>query len=450
MGKKKMISGYYYALSVASLLLIGTINHHFQDTNLPPLNPSGRYYINILLLNLLASYFYFIKQDVRSSFSLRQWGFFLFAAALLCLMAPVFSGDLFEYIFRGRILAVYHANPYLAVPNDFSYDPFYAFSIWRANPETYGPLFVAIECLPAFLFRNSMVGAVAFQKLIFLGFMGLAGLYLWKIAVRIFPGEAHKPWLVFSFNPLLIVTTLIDGHNDIVMLALTLVSIHFFLRNQYTRSFIFWTLAFLTKYTVVILLPLLVVMAVRHEWKKEAHFPAGFILRQTVLNFSLMGLIYFLLWGGDKTFAVLQGFAGSFYSNTIPYLLHRSLQAVGLTLPEQWFRTAAAVFFIGVNAVILWRAGSDKDGDLKVFFRRISLIYMAFYASLTSPFLAHYLIWVLPWVILSGWPKADLLIMLVSFAGLFAYFKRINYLIVLAVFVYGLLLVLSRKKTERA
>ncbi|MBA2449508.1 MAG: hypothetical protein H0V51_15930, partial [Chloroflexi bacterium] len=56
----------------------------------------------------------------------------------------LFSNDLFSYIFNGRIMTVYGANPYLAVPARYPQDPLLPLVDWREVPNFYGPLWTLI------------------------------------------------------------------------------------------------------------------------------------------------------------------------------------------------------------------------------------------------------------------------------------------------------------------
>ena len=48
------------------------------------------------------------------------------------------SSDPFSYALYGRILGVYHANPYLQIPAQFQGDPFLALAYWKEFPRTTG------------------------------------------------------------------------------------------------------------------------------------------------------------------------------------------------------------------------------------------------------------------------------------------------------------------------
>ena len=64
----------------------------------------------------------------------------LLFAAVLVPGFPLLSNDIFKYVFDGRILAVYHENPFVRVPADYPDDRFYDLVYWKAVVNAHGPL----------------------------------------------------------------------------------------------------------------------------------------------------------------------------------------------------------------------------------------------------------------------------------------------------------------------
>lgn len=50
------------------------------------------------------------------------------------------SHDLFDYAFRGRMMAEFNANPLLDLPKEFSDKAFYLYIAWHSHVDTYGPI----------------------------------------------------------------------------------------------------------------------------------------------------------------------------------------------------------------------------------------------------------------------------------------------------------------------
>ena len=441
----------YYAASLLALFLIPLAKVRWHETNLPPLIPQVRLVINLLYLNLAASFFLLVRAFARKPFPrARWWILFAAVAAALCAVHPVFSGDLMEYLVRGRILGIYHQSPYRHVPAEFPGDLLYAHSTWKVNPDSYGPLGVVLETIPVLFFRDSVRGMVACEKLIFLGFMAL-GIYFFARMASEFdkPGSPNQSVMLFALNPLLWVSTLIDGHNDMVMLSLTLASVYFLLRGKFSRCFLFWTAAFLVKYTVLLLLPFFVISALRGEWKRARTFPWNFLIRETAINGAVIFLAFWPLWGGQGTFLALARASVWFYTNTLPYAVHRGLSLLGVASDPVWVKRGFLAGFSVLYLRWLWVHATEAEFEAFRFFRRICLVYLCFYLTITIPFGFHYLLWALPWLILSHWPAEPFLVTLYSFTGLYSYFKRMNYLILIACAIYFTALAVRRFKFSR-
>lgn len=437
----------YHAASLLALTLISWVVWRTGETNLPPLLPSARLAVNLLYVNLAASYFFLLRD--RAAGRLPRAGWLVFAAIGLglCAMHPVFSGDLMEYLVRGRILGIYGMSPYAHVPAEFPNDLFYRFSTWKDNPDSYGPLYVLLETVPALVVPGSVFLSVWIEKIILLGFVALGTFFFRRLASSSPDGD--RLTVAFALCPLLVVSTLVDGHNDVVMLSFTLGACDFFRKKRYTLAFFFVTLGFLVKYTVLLILPLFVVAAVRERWRSQGRFPWGFILKQKAFNVAVVVLAFAPFWAGKSTFLALIRASGWFYTNTIPYMLHRAFALAGVHLPEALVKYGILAVFAAVYAWLLVRAWKTALADDRTLYRTLCVTYLAFYVTITIPFGFHYLLWGLPWLILSRWPLENLLVTLYSFAGLFSYFKRMNYVLAAAAAVYFAMLGARRFFLER-
>ena len=76
-------------------------------------------------------------------------GFPLIFLALLALVYPTTSVDLYDYMFRGRMLAHYQANTFIQVPIEFNADPLFWYVAWRKAVTAYGPLWEGMSWLTA-------------------------------------------------------------------------------------------------------------------------------------------------------------------------------------------------------------------------------------------------------------------------------------------------------------
>lgn len=441
----------YFILSVLSLFLISVTIYITGEDNLPPLIPGVRATILALYANIFFSYFLFIRSRESLEESPGRWAWLAFAASVLCLMHPVFSGDLMEYLIRGRMLGLYHASPYRHLPLEFPNDLLRPYSIWYYNPDAYGPLSVYIQTLPALLFPASITGMIASYKGIAMFFFGVSVVYFWKIVKNLGVPDFPRLWAVFAYCPFLIISTAIDGHNDVIMMAFSVVSLYFFLEKKYTRAFLFWTCAFLVKYMVFLHLPFMVILAVKHEWKKTGHFPVMAFFRHLLINFGFAAAMFTPLWAGSKTFLAIFRHYDSFYTNSIPYMLRQGLALLGVEIEAEFLKNFLTVFYAVIYGYLLFRCWKLKEVTSPGFFRIVAAAYLLFYCVLHSPLVYWYLLWALFWIVLSRWPRTLALVILYSLLALLSFYKRINYLSVIALVAYGVCLAVPafRKLTAR-
>jgi hypothetical protein len=174
-------------------------------------------------------------------------GFPLIFLALLALVYPTSSVDLYDYMFRGRMLARYQANTFIKVPSDFSDDPLFWYVAWRKSVTAYGPLWEGMSWLTARLAGEhpgvslklpglDTASAEALQKaallrlmlaykgLAALGFLG-CGAAIWATLRRT---AFEWRWLglyLWLWNPLALWESLAAGHNDAWMAMLIVLAV---------------------------------------------------------------------------------------------------------------------------------------------------------------------------------------------------------------------------------
>jgi hypothetical protein len=170
-------------------------------------------------------------------------GFPLLFLALLLRVYPATSVDLYDYLFRGRMLARYGANTFVRVPRDFVTDSLFDYVAWRRAVTAYGPLWEGLSWLTARLagerpgapvmspplvspglgtvYSGSTPGAMvelwrlllAFKGLAALGFL-LGGAAIWGALGRIAPEQRRLGLYLWLWNPLALWESAGAGHND--------------------------------------------------------------------------------------------------------------------------------------------------------------------------------------------------------------------------------------------
>ncbi len=133
------------------------------------------------------------------------------ALGVACVVAPPRqSSDLYSYAMYGRILAVHHANPYVAVPAAFARDPLARLvaPVWRHTPSRYGALFTLLSALGAWLGGTSVLALrLWFQVGALLALAGVAVL-VWRRT------RSTLALALVVLNPFVLLSVVNGGHND--------------------------------------------------------------------------------------------------------------------------------------------------------------------------------------------------------------------------------------------
>jgi hypothetical protein len=117
-------------------------------------------------------------------------GFGLLFGFTLVWLYPITANDLFRYVLRGRIWAVYGESPMLSPPNDFPNDPYIAFAgefgQWVSG---YGPLWEIIVQIPMRLFgaTDMVPGSVGLKLVVLFSYLICAVLIGWFAISETFP-----------------------------------------------------------------------------------------------------------------------------------------------------------------------------------------------------------------------------------------------------------------------
>lgn len=229
------------------------------------------------------------------------WGSTIAASALLCMVYPVTSTDVFDYFFRSRMAVQYGANPYLALPNQFKSDPFFRYLGWPNAPSAYGPLW---ELLSLALVR---VGGAALQpnlllyKVLAIGSHLLSGVVIGALV----QDTRLKTVCVYLWlwSPLALWELAAVGHNDGLLVLSLLVALWAAQHDRYWLAVLVLTAGTLVKFLPAVFLPLVVLYWMRREATWAARSRAFAI---AVALFAIPTLaLYALYWDVPQNFQQL-------------------------------------------------------------------------------------------------------------------------------------------------
>ena len=213
-----------------------------------------------LIFSLFALYLITLKTKISSQSLRFPWKFIILLSLIFSLAYPFLSSDVFKYLFVGKIIAFYHANPYLITPQEFEGDLWLRFMRWIHTTTPYGPVFSALAVPYYYLSLGKFVPMLYMFKLDQAAWYLLTIWLIGKLAGLINKDQSKivASQLFFALNPLVLVEWLVNAHNDAIMITLLLLSIYLLAKGKRALSFLSLLFSIGIKFVTVIALPFVV------------------------------------------------------------------------------------------------------------------------------------------------------------------------------------------------
>jgi hypothetical protein len=256
---------------------------------------------------------------------------------------PSAAEDLWWYAIYGRILAVYHSNPYTHFGAEFPHDPLLAMvgHSWRHTPSVYGPAFTALSGAAALVLRSSVLETRIFYQ-------GLAAAALVAVCVIVWRCTRSADAIVFfALSPFTAIYLVNGGRNDILVGLLLLGAVVLVQQEHAASAGIVAGLGALVKLTGMVGVVALVV-AVASSGRRD-------VARRTGIAAGLTVVGAYALAGSSAIFTPMDT-AGRLYSREAVW---RLLPAIGQPLPVM--HVTLAVLGIVVCWVLLRSARSGPE-----------------------------------------------------------------------------------------
>lgn len=218
---------------------------------------------------------------------------------------PFYATDIFYYSITGQITSIYQQSAYFQPPAQFIDSVFFPLNYWVDITSPYGPLWTSLSGLLVWL-----SGAHLFWTPLAFKFLSLLALWGCAALVRRIWHEANPgvpPWgvVLFLWNPLVLLDSVANGHNDILMALFIALGAFFLLKRKPLYGYVAVLLSVWIKYLPA---PLAI-------WSLLVRLRPGSPRRLRVLGLyiivflALMVLTWFPHWQGPQT--VLSLFAES-------------------------------------------------------------------------------------------------------------------------------------------
>ncbi len=369
-------------------------------------NPFARWDLIIAFTAQAALYYVGWRAARRASgqdaWAIVIWSAVAFAVALL-FVYPFGSTDIWDYILHGRIVGIYHANPFVQVGYDYPKDPFFSYMGWPGAPSAYGPLWELLAGATARLAGNGILANVLAFKL--LSAIFLAGC-AWLVAAILRAVQTAKGaqtaggtqgrgeraltgFLLITWNPLILYETLVNGHNDVAMVFCILFAAWALLKGRNTPAILALLAGTLLKFIPALLLPAAGLIALRdlptarRRWR--------FVGLTALLGALLLVLAWKPFWAGPAVLGMAR--REQLFTASIPSILRAWLSpAWGAERAGSIISKLAALLTAGFALLQGYRAWLDRSWS--------SFISAAF--AVLMFYLLGTVLWFMPWYAI--WP----------------------------------------------
>lgn len=259
-------------------------------------------------------------------------------AGVIYLVTPgVLAHDIEAYAGYSRLLAVYHANPYFVTLSAFPHDPVTPTDVWAATPSAYGPIWMVICAVLGWLLKQPTPEAYVIGFRVFAFAMHLLNIWLVGRILRTMgrpPRIRALGMLLYGWNPLVLLESAQNGHNDVFMLTFVLLGVLLLARANkrgellrargYLPPILAFTLAILVKYPILPVLAayllLLLCLALRPTTASSLNWrealarwrPAARLLIWACLASVMLVLAFYVpFWLGHSPGAIIKSFSNN-------------------------------------------------------------------------------------------------------------------------------------------
>lgn len=456
--KKFIFSHLFFLLSLAVVYFIPYVARTAGDTFLPPQESFVRFYIIAVLSVIFICYMlllhYFKEGEIsvlkNSSLSVFFWSTTILVFLFLCASHAVLSSDLYEYSIRGRMAQLYGINPYLNTPFDIKSDMFYPLIFWKQTPECYGPVWVAIGGIHTLLFRNDLVLTMFTHKVILMGFLFLSAYFFYKICRELEIENPEILSLAFLFNPLILVMTIVDGHNEIAMVCFMLAAFYFLFKSKYVISLILFALAVQVKFVYILIAPMFLLYIIFGPGAKSIRSRIFEIIIGGVLSAALIALLW-VPFGWKSVLALVDYYRdlnALFWSDSLPYIIYWPFEQLKMFGAKQVIANICSAIFLGIYGYCLYRFVRVIRIDRQAIFTYTGLMILGLLFTNYTPFQPWYLLWVIPLILLGRVETKHMLVLFLSYFLIMTFWKRMSVLAIPMVIGYFYVLASPRIKEK--
>ncbi|MDP9380814.1 MAG: hypothetical protein M3Q29_11825 [Chloroflexota bacterium] len=282
----------------------------------------------------------------------------------LFVLPGMFSGDIYLYMFYGRIIARYAQNPILVPPDAFTGDPHLRWTYWTWLPSSYGPVWLMLSGALSAIAGQALWANLFTYKAGVLVIHLLATVVVWKLLRYARPELASWGAVFYGWNPLVLFETVGSGHNDVLVGLFTVLALLAVVYNRWLYGVFFLVAAAMVKLMALVLLPVLILAWLRGLPTHEQRLRAGASAAAVAVGGGL--LLYAPLWGGTALFTnIRDNPAAREYQNSLWELFILKVTRPGFDPMYAVFSPDLDLFrnlaFVGVYFFLLWRLWKGQE-----------------------------------------------------------------------------------------
>jgi hypothetical protein len=241
-----------YLVSALGIFLISITRKNYFLSHLGNFQSPKPELTFIFFCLLLFSYFFVIKK--KRVITKEILIIITITIIILFITPPVFYTDVGVYLVAARNFIEFHIDPF-AFSLNYVNDPWIAEidnTYWMNAPSSYGPLFLLLT-IPAVIFKiKSLLVSIYIYKVIVFGAY-LSSIYIFN---KLAPKNSKGLWLLFALNPAILVSLLVDVHNDVFPMFFLLLSIYLLRTKRWNKGLLAFLASILVKFNTIIYLPI--------------------------------------------------------------------------------------------------------------------------------------------------------------------------------------------------
>lgn len=248
------------------------------------------------------------------------------------------SQDMFLYGLYGRLVTIYHVNPYTVSLSAFSHDLLYrglAGGVQEAGIP--GPVWIDLSIPVVLLAHASVANVLVGFRIVGLAAHLINAMLMWFILAKLKPEIRLSATILYAWNPLVLLLSITNMHLDVVLALFILLAIIFFQRKSLLLGWVLVLLTVLINVLFLLLLPLFLRLLVKETRTMQPGRRALWWLAAAITSGIVIVLAYAPYWQGWGITGLLTSLHQAFWPDTAINSLDAALVSLPIKLPPALF-----------------------------------------------------------------------------------------------------------------